>query len=114
MAFTIKQGDTRPLFVVVLKDDFGQPGEAPVNLTTAGGTAFFNMRSAGAGATKISRGTALVTNAAAGEVTYSWTAADTNTAGDYEAELEVQWTGGKVETFPNDGYWDISVVDDIA
>jgi hypothetical protein len=114
MAFSIKQNDTRPLFVVVLKDDFGEPGEAPVNLTTAGGTAFFNMRAANAGAVKITRGTALVTNAAAGEVTYSWTATDTNTPGAFEAELEVQWTGGKVETFPNDGYWDVTVTDDIA
>lgn len=114
MAFSIKQNDTRPLFVVVLKDDFGEPTEAPVNLTTAGGTAFFNMRAVSGGAVKITRGTALVTNAAAGEITYSWTASDTNTVGAYEAELEVQWAGGKVETFPNDGYWEINVTDDIA
>jgi hypothetical protein len=114
MAFQIKQNDTRPLFVVVLKDDFGEETEAPVNLTTAGGTAFFNMRAKAGGAVKISRGTALVTNAAAGEVTYSWLPADTDTAGEYEAELEVSWPSSKVETFPNSGYWDVTVVDDIA
>jgi uncharacterized protein YjlB len=85
-----------------------------VNLTTAGGTAFFNMRGENAGAVKISRGTALVTNAAGGEITYSWSTADTNTVGDYEAEVEVQWPAGKVETFPNTGYWEITVSDDIA
>lgn len=114
MAFKIKQNDRRPVFVVVLKDNFGEPGEAIVNLTAAGGTAFFNMRAASGGAVKISRGTALVTNAAGGEVTYSWISADTDTVGSYEAELEVQWNDGKVETFPNDGYWTVTIADDIA
>lgn len=112
MAFTIKQFDRRPLFVVALKDNFGEVGEAAVNLTTAG-TAFFNMRSSG-GAVKISRGTASITNAAGGEVTYTWGTVDTDTAGTYQAEVEIVWNDGKAETFPNSGYWDITIVDDIA
>ena len=115
MAFTIKQNDRRPVFVVILKDNFGEQTEAPVNLTTVtGGTASFNMRAANGGAIKINRGTAQITSAAAGEVTYSWTAIDTNTVGSYEAEIEVIWSDGKAETFPNDGYWDVEIVDDIS
>jgi hypothetical protein len=120
MAFEIKQGDRRPLFVVVLKDDFGEATESIVNLTTAGhasGTAFFNMRQVG-GAVKISRGTATITNAAGGEVTYSWGTADTNTAGAFEAEVEIIWNDGKPETFPGGpgggSYWDVTITDDIA
>ena len=121
MAFEIKQGDRRPVFVVVLKDDFGEPTEAVVDLTNAGhvsGTAFFNMRVAGGGAVKINRGTASITNAAGGEVTYNWGAADTDTAGSYEAEVEIIWNDGKPETFPNGptagSYFEITITDDIA
>jgi hypothetical protein len=93
--FEIGQNDRRPLFVVVLKDNFGEVGETVVNLTTAG-TAYFNMRAASGGAV--------------------------NTAGDYEAEVEVLWNDGKPETFPggrngtddDTGYWPIRVKDDIA
>jgi hypothetical protein len=119
--FEIGQNDRRPLFVVVLKDDFGQPGETVVNLTTAG-TAFFNMRAASGGAVKISRGAAVISNAAGGEITYSWGTADTSTPGAYEAEVEVVWNDGKSETFPGGtsgtddatGYWPIRIKDDIA
>ena len=121
MAFEIKQGDRRPLFVVVLKDDFGEPTEAVVDLTTAT-AAFFNMRLQNGGAVKVNRGTATITNAAGGEVTYTWGTADTDTAGNYEAEIEIAWNDGKPETFPGGpsgttdgtGYWQIVISDDIA
>jgi hypothetical protein len=112
MAFTIKQGDRRPLFVVALKDNYGEVDEAAVDLTTAG-SALFNMRSSG-GAVKISRGSAAITTPATGIVTYSWGTADVDTAGSYQAELEIVWNDGKAETFPNDSYWDVEFVDDIA
>lgn len=112
MAFYIKQGDRRPVFVVALKDNFGEVGESAVDLTTAG-TAYFNMRAV-SGAVKISRGTASITDAASGEVTYSWGLTDTDTVGSYEAEVEILWNDAKPETFPNDGYWDIVIGDDIA
>jgi hypothetical protein len=71
---------------------------------------------------KVSRGTATISNAAGGEITYNWGTADTNTAGDYEAEVEVLWNDGKPETFPGgqngtddaSGYWPIRIKDDIA
>ena len=113
MAFTIKQGDRLPLFVVALKDNVGEAGEAAVNLTTATG-AFFNMRAAGGGATKISRGSAAITTPASGVVTYSWGTADVNTVGEFEAEMAIVWSDGKEETFPNDSYWDVTITDDIA
>jgi hypothetical protein len=117
VAFEIKQNDRRPLFVVVLKDDFGEATEAVVNLTTAT-SAFFNMRLVG-GAVKINRGSAAITNAAGGEVTYSWGTADTDTVGAYEAEVEIVWNDGKPETFPGGpsaggSYFQITITDDIA
>lgn len=113
MAFTLKQGDQRPLFVVVLKDNIGEDDEATVNLTTAT-SAVFNMVDESGSPVKINRGSASITDAANGEVTYTWGTADTNTVGTYNAELEVTWNDGKPETFPNDSYWTVEVVDDLA
>ncbi len=114
MAFNIKQFDRRPLFVVALRDDFGESSEAPVDLSTAG-SVVFNMRLHSApGTIKVNRGSAAITNAVGGEVTYTWGTADTATAGTYDAEVEVIWGDGKAETFPNDSYWSVVVVDDIA
>ena len=117
MAFSIKTGDRRPLFVVVLKDNYGEEDEAVVDLNTATGTVF-NMRLVGGG-TIVNRGSAafnpaVYPAAGAGEVTYSWGTADTATAGDYLAEVEVTWNDGKRETFPNDGYWDVTITGDIG
>jgi hypothetical protein len=119
MAFEIGQNARRPLFVVVLKDDYGEVSESVVDLTTAGhtsGTAFFNLRAVD-GATKISRGTATITNAAGGEVTYAWGTADTDTAGDFYGQVEIIWNDGKPETFPSGpagtddgtGYWPVEI-----
>jgi hypothetical protein len=117
MAFEIKQFDRRPLFVVILKDDFGTATEAVVNLTTAG-SAVFNMRAANGGAVKVNRGAATITNAAGGEVTYNWGTADTDTVGSFEAEVEIIWNDGKAETFPGGpaggSYFQITITDDIA
>lgn len=114
MAFTIKQGDRRPYFVVALKDDFGEATQAAVNLTTAT-SAVFNMRLRAAPQTVVvSRGSASITNAALGEVTYAWGTLDTNTVGNYDAEVEIVWSDGKAETFPSDSYWAITIVDDLA
>ena len=65
-------------------------------------------------AVKINRGSAAITSAATGEVTYSWGTADTDTAATYQAEIEIVWNDGKAETFPNDSYWEVVVTDDIA
>lgn len=114
MAFNIKQNDRRPLFVVGLKDDFGESTESAVDLTTATG-AVFNMRLASSPFTvKVNRGSAAITNAAAGEVTYTWGTADTTLNGTFDAEVEIAWADGKVETFPGAGYFEVIVWDDIA
>jgi hypothetical protein len=118
MPFEIKTGDRRPYFVVVLKDDYGEASEAVVDLSTASG-AVFNMKlHTNPGTVKVSRGSAEITNAAGGEVTYKWGTADTSTSGTYDAEVEVMWNDGKPETFPGGpsggSYWSVIVTDGIA
>lgn len=53
-------------------------------------------------------------NADAGSVKYVWTATDTATAGSFQAEFEVTYTNGAVETFPNDQSISIVITEDLA
>ena len=106
--FYIKQFDTRPAITAHLTD----ANDAAVNLT--GALVKFNMRVDPAGATKISLGTSVIDDAEAGQVSYSWSATDTNTADDYEAEFQVTFAGGAVQTFPGRNWIAVHIIDDIA
>jgi len=122
MPFYITKGDRRPLFVVNLVDDYNEPSESAVNLTTAG-SANFSMRGPMVGGvaagTVINRLAGSITNAVQGEFTYPWSASDTTTAGTFQADTKVYWNDGKPETFPNskvsgdDGtkFWTIIIED---
>lgn len=115
MTFTIKQNDTRPKYVVALKDDFGQPGEAPINLTTATSVKLKLREHDTVGAPKINR-TCSITDAANGVVTFTWIAGDLDTVGTYDSEFEITWSDGGIETVPNgsgDDYLVVEVVDDL-
>ena len=105
--WTMKRNDTGPVITATLKDAAG----AAVNLTTATQVKF-KMRAVAPGSLKVD-GTATVTNAAGGQVSYAWQAADTDTAGDYYAEWEVTFASGLIETFPNAGYITITIVADL-
>jgi hypothetical protein len=94
--FYVKQGDTRSPYVRTLEDGDGNP----VNIS--GATVAYRMQPLG-GIQTIS-GPATILNAPQGQVSYSWQAADTDTAGIYFAEWEVTFSGGAVQTFPNGGY----------
>ena len=115
--FFLTKGDRRPLFVVTLVDDYGEATEASVNLTTAGSAGFSMFGPSPGTALKITRGSAAVTSAAQGELTYSWTAGDVDTAGTFWADAKIYWADGRAETFPNskqsgDGgtkYWEIVI-----
>lgn len=107
MAFVIKQGDTSPDFVADLKN----PDKSAVVLT--GATVKFHMRSSRRGSTPLV-GNASIVDAFIGRVKYEWTSSDTASVGDYEVEFEVTFADGKVETYPNDGYLEVSISEEIA
>ncbi len=104
--FKIKKGDTLPLLAATLKDGAG----AAINLT--GLAIQFRMRSAAATSLhsyKVNKAADIVT-AAAGTVTVTLDATDTDTVGDYLAEFVITG-GGDTQTIPADSYLLISVVE---
>ena len=106
--FYIKENDTASFLTRDLKDAFG----APVNVT--GAAVKFSMRVKPAGTVKVDAVDAVIVTAGTGRVRYEWTAANTNTADEYEGEFQVTYANGKIQTFPNDGHIPIVVTDDIG
>lgn len=106
MTHTIKRGDTRQVIKAVLAND-----GVPVNL--AGATVRFLMAAHRTGTLVINRA-AHIEDAAGGEVWYIWQAGDTATAGLYQAEIEVTFPDGRVETYPNADYLMVNIVPDLG
>ena len=107
MTFYIKQNDTRPAITATLID-----GDGSLAALT-GATVVFKMRKVGETSVTVNS-SATVTSVDNAEVTYTWSASDTSTVGSYEGEFEVTYSSGGVQTFPNSGYIEIEIVDDIA
>lgn len=103
---TIKRGDSRNCIKAVLKDSAG----TPVDLTDC--SVGFHMAPLSRPAV-ISRA-AHVEDAAAGEVWFVWAPGETDTAGVYRAEFEVVYKDGRRETFPNNGYISIQILEDLG
>lgn len=107
MTFYIKQNDTVPSIRATLQNGSGNP----VDLIDA--TVRFHMRAIGVSAVKVDAA-AVVMNEALGLVQYNWISADTNVIGSYQAEFEVTYPDGTIETFPNNAYVRIEIIDDIT
>lgn len=105
--FYIKQNDTVPSIRAILENGSGNA----VDLIDA--SVNFHMRTLG-GTTVTTDAAATVVNAASGIVQYNWDAADTDTIGSYQAEFEVTYSDGTIETFPNNGYIRVEITDDIT
>lgn len=105
--FYWKQGDSAPAIAEQLLDGLG----APVVLT--GATVKFMMWAPGETAVKVNAA-ATITDAALGKVSFTPSAAQTDTPGDYLVEWQVTFGGGAIETFPNSDWQKVRVKDDIA
>jgi hypothetical protein len=106
--FFIKRNDDQPTLDVALRDDKNRP----VDVT--GASVVFHMRNTADDTTKISGASVTVLAASKGEVRYPWTTTNTNTAGNFEAEFQVTFSDGGVQTFPNDGYIDVIITEDVV
>tara|TARA_R110000824_G_scaffold36239_3_gene112770 strand:+ start:122 stop:442 length:321 start_codon:yes stop_codon:yes gene_type:complete len=106
MPFQIKQHDTSPEIEAVLSNAAG----TPIDLN--GASVRFHMRRAG-GPVVVDAAATIVT-AAAGLVRYSWNSGDTDTAGSYQAEFEMTYGDGSIETFPNSSNIQIDIMADLT
>jgi len=106
MTFNLKKNDTEPTIQAMLMTDDG----SPVDLSVA--SVRFHMRNSSG--TVVIDEPATIINGSAGIVQYDWTATETETSGLFEAEFEVTYSSGGIETFPNVGYEEIVITDDIA
>ena len=108
MTFNIKQNDTAPSIRANLKDG----NAAAVNLT--GASVRFHMRTISGGISKVDAPGVIISPPDSGVVQYNWNAADTDTVESYQAEFEITYANGTIETFPNDRYIRIEITDDIS
>ena len=104
----IKKGDLLPELEVTFKYSDG----TAVDLT--GATVKFFMKPATGGEVKINAD-AVVVDAAAGRVKYTWAGTDTDTGGKFKAEFQATYTStSKKLTAPNKSILYIVVKEDIA
>lgn len=102
--FYIKRGDTSPSLRYTLD---------PATVDLTGASVQFQWRLRG-GATVNSRAATIVTATGTPEVQHTWAAGDTDVAGLYEGEFRVTFAGGAVETFPNVGFIDLRIEEDVS
>lgn len=107
MSFVIKKSDRAPAITATLGDSSG----VVVDLT--GTSVKFIMTLAGAAVPKVNAAATIV-SATGGQVSYSWGASDTDTAGLYRGEWEVTFAGGVKQTFPPDDFVYVLIEPDLA
>lgn len=106
--FYIKRGDRLPVIRRTLTTSDGNA----INLS--GATVNFIYRIADESLPAVvGTGTVTIVTAASGIVEYAWAAADTATAGEYNAEFEAQ-IGGLRITAPNSEHMTFEVVQDLG
>ncbi len=104
MTITIKQDDTQPAMKVRLKDSAGNPA----NLT--GASVQVAIQHYSQPAIKFNRD-AYIADAVTGEVWLIWQPEETQVTGLYRIEFRVTYQDGNRETFPNDGYLMVNILE---
>lgn len=106
LQFVIKKDNTLPILRRQLQNGSG----TAINLT--GATVTFYMRSKD-GTQIINGASCAIEDAVNGWVTYTFTAAQTAVAGFHNAEFKVEYSPGNFESFPNEGYLQIKIDNDL-
>lgn len=104
--FFIVQNDTAPAIEATLKDANGNA------VSLSGASVRFHMMPK-SGTAKVDAA-ATITDAANGKVKYEWAVGDTDAFGMFDAEWEVTYSNGTIETFPSSGFTQIRIRKEIA
>ncbi len=103
--FTTKQHDTWPPIEATLSDTNGA-----LNLT---GASVRLILKTVAGAVAVDAACSIL-DPLGGVVRYQWVPTDTATVATYQGEFEITWSDGKITTVPNDEYFKVVIVADLA
>lgn len=106
--FHIGEGDTLPKIRATLQDEDGNA----VDLTSVSSVRF-HMKKTNKDEVVVDAAASVV-DGVNGIVEYTWIVTDTADAGVYDAEFEVNFIGGGIETFPNDRNLKIQIKEQIA
>lgn len=106
MSFVIKQNDTKPALEAQLINSDGHP----INLDMCG--VMFHMKDI-YGRKEINK-PAIITDAENGKVKYEWEQGDTDITGIMQCEFQITFTDNSILTVPNDGYFLIRIVKELA
>lgn len=98
----IKRDDTSPTLRYLL----------PADVSLAAAQVVFQMRKY-QGKTAIDAPTLIETIFAPAVMSYAWTSSDTVLAGRFQAEFKITSADGAIETFPNRGFIDVFVAEDV-
>lgn len=105
--FWIKSGDLRPNLEAQLEDEDNNA----IDLSNAS-SVDFHMEDV-SGSVKVDS-SATITDTNNGKVEYEWSSGDTDTAGTFFGEFQVDWDDGDPESFPNHDNIEIQITDEIA
>ena len=106
--FYIKQNDTAPSIEAVLTDSTGRAkslilaSQIKFNMSTEEGSSLVNL------------GTASIINATKCIVSYPWQTGYTSNTVIHNAEFQVTYTNGQIDTFPNSGYIKIIIREELG
>ena len=103
LKFVIKRGDTSPALRFELR---------PSSVSLTGASVRFQMRVRG-GPTVIDRPAEIQSLFEPAVVAHLWAQGETDTPGHFEAEFRVTYLDGTVETFPNLGFIEVFVTEDV-
>lgn len=109
--FWIKKGDTSPAIEATLEDSKGDAIDLSSSGKDASSVDFHMVDSAD---NTIVDSSATFVDKANGKVSYSWSSGDTDEAGLFEAEWEVTYNDGTIETFPNFENLVVNITDELA
>lgn len=105
--FFLKTGDTQPS---IRRKLISKTDGTPIDLTLA--TVKFLMMDSD-GNVKVNAA-AVIEDALGGVVRYDWVAADTTTAGTFDAEFQISFPSGGIFTMPSDGYIVVEITEELG
>lgn len=109
MAFAIKRHDLRPN---VAAQFFKADGVTPLPLDDASGVYFvMRIKNAPLDTPPVIKRICAFVDRTLGKVEFEWESGDTDTAGKYEYEFEIDWNG-RPQTIPPNGFFALQIFDD--